>query len=246
MLGRSHCLCGLIFGCVVAAALPHAPLPVRLLAVPVAGGAALLPDIDHPSSRVARSLGIVTRVIAVGVAAVSLAVYHATRDERDPPDRRSGHRTLTHTVPGAAAFGVMTLVAVAVHPAAGTVWLALLVGLMAQGFKSIGTGFTLAAAGGAWWTLTYCPGWWWLWPALVTLGSVVHVLGDWSTNSGVPLRWPLRREGRRWELTRAPVTFATGSAFETEAVTPILVGSLVVAGGFASGVAPALIAAWVG
>lgn len=243
MMGRSHAMCGLIFGASTAAVLDHAPLLVRLLVIPVAGGAALRPDIDHPSSRVARSLGFITKTIAKGVAAASLQVYHATCGEKDVVNRRSGHRTFTHTVPGCFTFGVLDLIAIKAHPIAGTVLLALLIGLLAQGFRSIGTGFTLAGAGLAWWTLTHYPGWWWLWPTLGFTGALVHVAGDWCTNSGVPLFWPLNRGGKRWGLIHAPLTFSTGTAVETELVTPVLVLMLVVAGGFTMGVPQFIFAA---
>jgi membrane-bound metal-dependent hydrolase YbcI (DUF457 family) len=245
MMGRSHALCGLTAGAAASATLGDlAPWTVRILLVPVMGGAALLPDIDHPSSRVARSLGLVTKGIALAVAAGSLAVYHATRTDADHAARKSGHRTLTHTVPGALVFGVMTLIAVMVHPAAGAGVMALLIGLLAQGFRSIGTGFSLAGALLSWVTLTHDPGWWWVWPLAVTLGSLVHVAGDWVTNSGVPLWWPLLRDGRRWSLVHAPVTFSTGTPTEAELVTPFLVAGFAVAAGFATGVVPLLFHAW--
>jgi membrane-bound metal-dependent hydrolase YbcI (DUF457 family) len=237
-------MCGLTVGVCAAGLLDHAPWPVRLLLIPVMGGAALLPDIDHPSSRVARSLGFVTKFIAVGVAALSLAVYHATRTEADVANRHSGHRTLTHTVPGSLFFGLIAGVTVLAHPIAGAVFLALLIGLMARGFKTVGTGFTLAGGGLAWFTLTHYPGWWWLWPSVVTLGSLTHIAGDWVTNSGVPIYWPLLRDDRRWSLHHAPMTFATGKDFETEVVTPVLAVSLTLAGGFAAGLPQLVLHSW--
>lgn len=231
-MGRSHALCGLAFGIGAAGILGDAPLPVRLLVIPVAGGAALLPDIDHPSSRVARSLGFITVWLARGVAALSLVVYHATRLERDVADRRGGHRTLTHTVPGCVFFGVLDLAATVAHPVAGAAFLALLIGLLARGFKAIGWGFTALGSFLSWWTLAHCPGWLWVWPLVVALGSLVHVLGDWMTNSGVPLYWPLNRDGKRWELTHAPVTFSTGKEIELNVVTPLLWLGVALAVGF--------------
>lgn len=231
-MGRSHALCGVVLGIGIAGVLGHAPLPVRLLVIPVAGGAALLPDIDHPSSRVARSLGFVTRWIARGVAAVSLMTYHATRTDLDVATRRSGHRTLTHTVPGCGVFGVICLAVTLAHPVAGTVFLGLLIGLLAQGFKSIGWGFALAGSGVSAWVFYQDPAWWWLWPVVVSFGSMVHVLGDWCTNSGVPLMWPLERDGRRWGLSHAPVTFSTGKDIETNVVTQLLWFGVALAVGF--------------
>lgn len=241
MMGKSHCLTGLIFGVGVAGALDHAPLPVRLLVIPVAGGAALLPDIDKPGSRVARSLGPITWLLSRAIAGLAVVVYHATATDEDSPHDNGGHRRLTHTVPGCALFGSITGVAVWVHPAAGASVLALLVGLTAQGFKGIGYGFTAVGAAGSWVAVAHYPGWWAVWPIVVTLGSWVHCVGDTVTNSGTPMLWPLVRDGRRWHTVRTPVTFRTGSVTEAAVVTPLLWVALVLAGGFATGALPAVV-----
>lgn len=227
MMGRSHAMCGLAFGMALAGVLGDAPLPVRLLVIPVSGGAALLPDLDHPQSRVARSLGPVTKLLAHLVAGFSLAVYHGTCADRDSMDRKSGHRTLTHTVPGCVFFGVLTTIATLAHPGAVTVILALLIGLLAQGFETVGVGFTLTGAGLSWWTITHYPGWSWVWPMVVVCGALVHVAGDWPTVGGVPILWPLVRDGRRWGMHRAPVTFTVGSEVETHVVVPLLAFGMV-------------------
>lgn len=107
----SHTLCGLTSGVLLAGALSYpalaCPLPVRLLVIPLVGGAALLPDLDHPSAKVAKSLGPVTQALAHGTSQLSLAVYHSTRGPRDPGERRDGHRLLTHTAIGCVGFGVI-------------------------------------------------------------------------------------------------------------------------------------------
>lgn len=242
VMGKSHALVGTTFGVLFAGALGDAPLAVRLLLIPVTGGAALLPDMDHPSSRVARSLGPVTKIIAKGVASASLSVYHATRTELDVADRHSGHRTVTHSLAGCLIFGLIALAAVGINPYAGTVLLALLVGLLAQGFKSIGTGFTLTGGAVSWWVLTHDHSWWWVFPVAVTVGAAAHlVAGDYLTNSGVPLLWPMVINGRRWTLLRAPATFSTGTPFESHVVTPLLFVTLGLSALTASGALPLLI-----
>lgn len=138
MMGRSHTLCGLIVGVGLAAAVPHAPLPVRLLLVPVTGGAALLPDLDHPSSKIAHSLGFLTRGIAKAIDEISVAIYHATRLDGDPSHREGGHRLITHTVPGCAFFGVESCVAELIHPIVGAIHLALLLGLLTGWVRQLG------------------------------------------------------------------------------------------------------------
>jgi membrane-bound metal-dependent hydrolase YbcI (DUF457 family) len=249
MLGRSHALCGLTFGASVAAALPAAPLPVRLLVIPVAGGAALLPDIDKPGSRVARSLGPITWLIAVVTAWTAARVYLATRTSLDSPNTNGGHRRLTHTIPGCVLFGAFAGVAVFLSPVAGAAVLALLIGLLSQGFRALGFGFCAAGAFLAWSVVTEFPAWWWLWPVLVAAGAWVHCLGDTVTNSGTPMLWPLVRNGKRWDKVRSPSYFSTGSDYEKGPVTRRLWVLFALSVGFATGlvqmVAVAVYAAWV-
>lgn len=253
VLGKSHILSGLIAGVAVAGALP-APLPVRLLVVPVAGGAALLPDLDHRSSRIARSLGPITKGLAAAVNALSLAIYDGTATDEDP-HKRDGHRTATHTIPGCLAWGLGLLLVGFAGPWAVTaaelpvrftgapvaVCLAVLVGLMGSGLKVRGYGFAVAGLAGSWWVTSTYSAWWWLWPVVVAVGSLSHVLGDAWTSSGVPLAWPFVVHGQRWYRVHAPTTFSTGTTVETTVVTPLLYLGLVVSVGFATGFLPAFV-----
>lgn len=62
--------------------------------------------------------------------------------------------------------------------------------------------------------------WWWLgWP--VAAGCLVHLWGDWLTRMGVPVLWPMRVRGKRWWRFRAPLTFRTGSAWESVVVVAL-------------------------
>ena len=228
-MGKSHAISGVLAGVGVAAAIPSAPVPVRVLAVAVTGGAALLPDLDHKSSTAARSLGIVTRLLARALDAASLAIYHATREGSDPGDRMSGHRLVTHTVPGCLLAAVLVAVCCLVHPVAAAVVVCLLVGLLGLGVKVLGGGTALAAGGASWWMFEYASSWWWVLPLATFVGCVVHVLGDTMTNSGTPLWWPLMRNGRRWRLVTTPVTFSTGDHVETALVAPLLIVGVAVA-----------------
>lgn len=242
MLGRSHALSGLLAGCGLIALTP-APWPVELLTVALCGGGALVNDIDQPGSKVARSLGPITYWLARGMALVSLAVYHGTRGDRDPVDRQSGHRLVTHTVPAAAMFGAMAAVAVAFGPWPAAVTCALLVALMAGGIRVAGGTLALAGGGVAYWTVTTHPGWSLLFGAAVSVGALAHTLGDSTTNSGVPLWWPVMRDGRRWAPVKTTVTFRTGSHLEVNVVTPLLAFCALVAASLVTGVLPMVVTA---
>lgn len=243
MMHRNHCVSGMITGCLIATALPYAPLPLKVLVIPLCGGAALLPDLDQPGSKPSRSLGPITNNLAKLIKAGSLNIYHASRGPLDNPGREDGHRTFTHTLPGCAIPGVITGVAVWANMWAAVLVVALLVGLMAYSTPRVG--FVFVAAGGltAWWVMAQCPGWSWVWPIAVTLGAITHVLGDSCTNSGVPLLWPMERGGKRWGKVRTPATFETGKAIEMGAVTWAMRSAFVVALALASGLlAPLLVA----
>jgi len=243
MLGKSHVITGLTAGVGLDALFPAAPLPIKGLVVIAAGGAVMLNDLDHPSATAARSLGIVTKVIAIGVDHACLSLYYATATAGDQPDRKSGHRTATHTIPFCVLAGGLVALLGVVSPIAVAVAVALLAGLLAHGIKVAGTGLFWTAGGVSWWVFTHDPGWSWLVSLAVTIGCLVHIGGDWLTNSGVPALWPIRSQGKRWRLVHAPVTFAAGSADETVIRWLLLYPGLAVAAAWETGLLGAVIEA---
>ena len=70
----------------------------------VCAGAALLPDLDHPSSVATRRFSVASWLASHLVRPLSALVYDLTRGSRDTG--RGTHRGLTHTVLGALALGV--------------------------------------------------------------------------------------------------------------------------------------------
>src|SRR5216110_3517736 len=121
-MGKSHFVSGAaawLAGCVAAPLVGAHAHPVPVLAGAVAcAGSALLPDIDHPSSLAARSLGWPTRLLARGAAAFNVWLHAATKTERDRPDL-DGHRAGTHTAVAAVLTGVLVAVGLAL---AGLRW----------------------------------------------------------------------------------------------------------------------------
>lgn len=200
----------------------------------------MLPDLDHPSATAARSLGIVTRLLAVGIDRLSLAIYFATREDRDPGERRSGHRLVSHTLPGCLVSALLVAVLCLLHPIAGAAAVCLLVGLLGLGVKVIGGGTALVAGGAAWWVLEHQWSWWWVLPLATFVGCLVHIAGDACTNSGVPILWPLLRDGRRWRLVTTPVTFAAGDHVEKMLVAPLLVVGVALASLWPLGLLPVI------
>lgn len=269
MMGLSHAISGLAAGCATLAVVDGTadllgvtdtiPAPPAMLFVAVVGGAALLPDIDHPGSTVARCLGPITKVLARGTEWMSLTIYHATRTPKDPPDRESGHRTVTHTYAGSAVIGFLATVSCLVSPYGVAAVCALAVGLLGAGTRRttgkvlrrfsglrLPVAFVLAVSGGVagYFISTGFPGWSWLFGLGVAVGCIIHREGDWCTNSGVPRRlWPKIKNGRRWDKSRASANFDTGSAMEVYTVRPLLTVAFAVSAVWSSGVLPVLFTA---
>ena len=107
--------------------LPVEPL-AALVGTPIAVLASGAPDLDHPSSRPARCLGPITRLIAFWLAAQSAAIYSRTKTTKDRPNE-SGHRGITHTALFCLVLGAIpaAVLALAGHPELA--WLGLPVGV---------------------------------------------------------------------------------------------------------------------
>lgn len=209
----------------------------------VCGGAGLLCDLDTTQSTAAKSLGLVTKLIARGVAAGSLVIYHATRSPGDVVDRKSGHRAASHTIPFCVLAGGLVGLLCLLSPIAAAVSCALLGGLLACGFRKAGLLLAVSTGAVSWWTLTSYSGWSWLLSVAVFVGCLVHILGDTITCSGTPILWPLVSGGKRWRLVSTPITFTAGDSVETGVVAPLLVVSLVVAVSAVTGLLPAVVSA---
>lgn len=223
MQGYSHALSGsaawLAIGSTSSAALGiyDAPPAVTLAGAIICAGAALLPDIDHPSGTIAWSLPSVeavgvtlipspTKALCTGVEAIS-----------------GGHRHATHSLIGIAAFTglawLSTFVAFEYHgrsiALASAVYAILLIafavkalgiarssarhsrrragviGTVVSGILGSWVGpwvIALGTAGYVTWELEYR--WTWL-PLAVLVGALLHNLGDSLTVEGVPWLWPL-------------------------------------------------------
>lgn len=242
MMGHTHAVSGAMVwlaGCAGLAAVGAPATPWHVVAgTVICAGAALLPDLDHPSATVARALGPVTRLLAMGIAAGSAAVHAATRTGRDRTNG-NGHRALTHTALFAVGLGLLvsllgavggrTVVAVVLTL---TVALGLrgLVGKVRGDLNLLVPGIAVFTGALALWVLPGS-GWWWL-GIPVAVGCLVHDLGDATTNSGCPILWPLLVDGQRWYRAGTPqlLRYAAGSWVEQAVVLPVLAVGAVAAG----------------
>lgn len=145
----------------------------------VTAGAALLPDIDHPSSTISRAGGAATRAVS-GVASVV----------------SGGHRHGLHSL--LAVVGAMLLTQFAFDNAHPGVVVAIVVALTALTVKVlklgrkgriavVGAGLLCAASV---FGQSFGVSFDWL-PQAIGVGFLMHLVGDFMTTGGLPLVWPL-------------------------------------------------------
>lgn len=206
MMGPSHATCGVAAWLLLSCSDVGESLGVGIGAHPaaaaagalVAGGAALLPDADHHSASVSRSLPPVSRWICSLVAAVS-----------------GGHRGVTHslfalvvTTVGAAALGHWIVDVPRVGPVqVGVVALAVYLISLALAAVGIARGPRSAwplSLGAALWVGVNAPTSWAWFAAAVGLGYAVHLAGDLLTEAGEKILWPVVVHRPR-SLARVPV-----------------------------------------
>lgn len=211
MMGHSHAVSGLLGWVVVSPVLvsqgwvPGEPAALAAGGV-IAAGAGLLPDADHPSASIARSLGPLTQGIARIVSALS-----------------GGHRKWTHTI-------WFVLLVFAASFAAGkflgeTIVLVITFFMAALALDALHLKprkhpvlWTVILSG----AVTGIVAWmspagdysWIAWP--LALGTLAHLLGDLITPGGLPL---LPWKGR----FSLPILPSTGGFMETRLLTPLMV-----------------------
>jgi membrane-bound metal-dependent hydrolase YbcI (DUF457 family) len=240
VLAVSHATSGAAFGLAVAGFAPRvadvAPSPGSVLTfAAVCAGAALLPDLDHPSSTATRRFSVFSWLACHAVRPLSAVIFDLTRGRRD--HGKGTHRGLTHTAVGAVLLGLAVNLASAAW--GEPVLLATLFVCIALAIKGLdalvpGPPSLVIAAGLAYAVQVWVPGGTtgtagWLGTA-VTLGMLVHSVGDAVTESGAPLLWPVPIRGRTWYPVGGPrvTRFRTGGAVESWIVAPALtVGTLV-------------------
>lgn len=163
----------------------------------VCAGAAMLPDADHQSATIARSLPPISNVVTKVVATVS-----------------GGHRNGTHSIIGILAIALLAWIADkwsmdtaafgVVYPGAA-VLAVLLISFAVKTMKFMPAVFCwVIALAGAGFVGVNAPderSWFFL---AVVLGAAVHIVGDMLTIGGVNWLWPIKIKAPRW-FRRLPV-----------------------------------------
>ena len=195
MMGKSHAAMGLAAGAGIGVAVFGLSSPTWLIPTVAVCGAAILPDIDEPGSTVSREFGLASEGFSFVVNKIA-----------------GGHRKLTHSLLGVGIILVL-------------LWLfstskegsAVLFGLLAASawrivipwWLRLRRLFILAGVGAGimFYHANLISGLWLV--ALVGVGWLVHMAGDFLTRGGIPLLYP-KSEG--FSLS---VFGTTGSKLET-------------------------------
>ncbi|SDB93570.1 Membrane-bound metal-dependent hydrolase YbcI, DUF457 family [Raineyella antarctica] len=218
MLGRTHATSGVALALAAVPALTGLGVLGNAWSIPLvaaaAAGGAMMPDFDHPSATIARSLGPISKGLASLVGHIS-----------------GGHRQGTHSILGAVVFTAITGLLMWVGGLVAGLWCGF---LFAVGFAALQLRFSKTsmvlhtlvslAVGVVLVAITtsdlYVP------LGLVTwsfgIGYVAHLLGDTLTREGVPYLLPLSR------IRFHVADLTTGRFFEKHVLSPVL--SLVVVG----------------
>ncbi|WP_285775555.1 metal-dependent hydrolase [Microtetraspora sp. NBRC 13810] len=226
-MGHTHALTGAVAWLALAPALASLPYlsestrliemgvmadaltPAELIAgALICAGAAMLPDLDHPSATIAQTFGPLTWALSKVVAWIT-----------------GGHRGATHSLVFAVAVGIGAHLLANRYPLGRDILVVLMVGLA---LRAIGIGIpgkkfasamvNIALTVGLFAVFrSYEVGYAWLGLA-IGIGSFIHVVGDCCTEKGCPVLWPLRQ---RWVLPYK-IGIKTGRAFEQKFLAPVL------------------------
>jgi membrane-bound metal-dependent hydrolase YbcI (DUF457 family) len=190
----------------------------------VCAGAAMLPDLDHPSATIAQTFGPATWVLTKAVNWAS-----------------GGHRHATHSLLFAIAAGVGTQFLAERYPIGRDIVVILMIGLALRAIgigipgKTITSALVNIGLTAGTFILFHARGIEYLWLGFaIAIGCLTHVIGDCLTEKGCPVLWPLKQ---RWVLPWR-IGIKTGRAFEVKFLGPVL--SVVVIGLFAARLMPAL------
>ncbi len=222
MMATGHSLSAVAIGLGVAS-LPFVGYDITysILISILLAGAALLPDWDHPGAIAATTFGFASRGIAKLIDLLSLTVYLSTK-KRHEFEKTSGHRTFTHTAVFAIICGLLfyslSFISIWVNYTLTFILVCLALRGLAPRFSNrngkpflwiLGAGLIAAMH---FQLISPLPDL--VLAVILTIGMIIHVLGDCITNTGAPLLWPIVIDNKRWYRIKFPLNFETNSDFE--------------------------------
>lgn len=197
----------------------------------LASGAALLPDIDHPKSTVARTFGGISRGFSAAISGLSGFLYRLTRTKRDS-NREGTHRGFTHTVVFAIIAGLITTAIVQTSDGTALgVLMFFFAGLAVRGIMHswsprrdaiLITVASLALTVACWMWAGDQPTEAAAFGVAVMIGCIAHFIGDAITEQGCPMLWPIPLGGKTWFPVAPPklMRMKTGGRVEMVLIGP--------------------------
>lgn len=227
--------------------LPAQNIILLIVAVIVAVGAGLLPDLDNTQSSAISTLGIVGTILSMFMRSTSELIYSFSHTKKEPAES-DPHRGFWHTLVAGilVAFLLMLLMKlnapfmklgnVSVSIATITLFLLLLISTELL-MTALLHKFTKRTKGGSFGAL---PLWVigivvssvlvgmlpatkdYTWVAIMfVIGYSIHILGDTITTSGTPILFPLSHNGKRWWSYRLPPHIHANGDVEKHIFFPI-------------------------
>lgn len=215
---------------------------IILLAAINVAGSSLTPDLDNTASTSKSSLGFLGEALSFIFRSISVIVQTTVRTSRDDPDPNP-HRGLFHTIVMSIAMGALIYFGTILNPFSFSLpiigklnsgaffaliisWLNLhmaLAGLakeLVKKIKNLGGVFgellafvfSLSIVVLLFTQIPKNTSFQWL-GVSVTVGMLIHLLGDTFTKAGCPLMWPIPHKGKMWWTYRI-VGITSGGAAE--------------------------------
>ena len=228
---------------------------IIVMGTALVAGAAIAPDLDSNSATVVRSFGIFGPFFYHITNALSMMIYNLTKTQRDADlnngHRTFTHTAAAALLAGVGVWAATTLIpgqtVLLGKSYLNTALASLLImafflhlgmaGLFSKQIKKaksmVGPYVLMVASVG----ITAITGiflptdhshsylYMYFIPVVVTLGLLIHILGDLITLKGVPFVWPVKVIGKRWYDVALPGPFRikAGGTFELTVLTPVFI-----------------------
>lgn len=257
-MGKTHALSAVAVWLLIAAFLPDTMfntilksdnLIVFITSIVIVTGFGLMPDFDNTKSTAISTLGLLGRLLSMGMRTSSLAIQSSIKGPADK-STSNPHRGFWHTLISSLLIGLIvyttTSIPIKISDAFtvgllfAIMWayICLKIGLAglfnqtikkikSQGFLSMLVIELLAILFSITLIFLLPKDLSYNWFALsATLGYCIHILGDTVTTSGTPLLFPLKHKGKRWWNYRLTSMKANGPT-ENLILIPVFIGIII-------------------
>lgn len=217
-------------------------------------GAAMVPDLDNTKSTIKSNLGVIGDILSTGFRATSVVIQSTVKTRKDD-STPNPHRGFWHTIVASILTGVLIFFITKIGgtfsiPVLGEITIGYAIAFIisfilvqlalttvlnplikknkkSSLFKIISLVLSFLLTLIIFIQLPNNMSFIWL-AVSVTLGMIIHILGDTTTTSGTPLLWPIPINGKMWWNIRLS-SMKAGGEIEKKILTPLFVGLSVIA-----------------